>query len=203
MGDEKKDEDSMAGSTKAVVEAVAILDGLARKWALDVRRWLDTRGKARAAEIDEGLSTLRFSAGGFAEILKLIADGKYSAQQQMDLQNYLSRGGGAIYDSLLMIRRERRFIDKRLGPQFYDRLERDVMVVKNEIRGKIAVLGASKSTKAQKSKMAEEILADIERFNADLAELRTILSPPQLKYVADRAKTELERYKIRTQHLDK
>jgi hypothetical protein len=183
MGDDKptKDERSVTAATKAIAETIQILDGLARQWVEDVRIWLDRHGREKAAQIQVELGELRFVSTGFREILELIANGKFSAEELRDLQHYFSRGGGRIWELLQNLNTHRKFIDDRLGPEFYERLDTDISVVKNRIREKILELSLSKKTKTEKSAIAKEILEGIERFNADLAELRTILSPPKLR----------------------
>jgi len=184
-GSGEHNDSKSAISPKAIAEAIEILDRVARNWVKDVLNYLDKDSRDKALAIQTQLGELRFDSTEFRAVLGSIVEGKFSQTQLDSLGQMLQHTGGDVGGILLGLSDHRAFLDQRLGPQFYEELDTDVRELKENIRKQISELGASKKSKAEKSESANEILHLIERFNSNLAKLRTVLVPPKISPVKE------------------
>jgi hypothetical protein len=166
-------------SAKAFADAVVIVDGVFRGWIADL---MSLKGSGKARELNKEMLELHFDSGEFLKILVSIADGEFTNSEVETLAELLQSTAASVDGTLLSLREDHReFLNARYGAQFWNRVDKKVRLMKNNIREDISKLGQMKGSKMAKGATAAEILNKIEEFNNDLTLICENISPPLRK----------------------
>jgi hypothetical protein len=180
---ESHGKESTAHTVRDYAGAAETIDKLVRRWYHDIEDLLDKKAQVKVTLIKDDLAKLRFEPKEFRRLLEQVASDAFKEKREVvdELGRMLQETAGEVHAILYGLNQEhRKFIDTRYGANFWNRLERQVFVIKNQIREELDALLRTKGTKNIQN-ASNELLKKIERFNEDLAVFCDTISPPKRK----------------------
>ncbi|CAN7511929.1 hypothetical protein [Mesorhizobium caraganae] len=165
---------------KGYADAAETIYRLLKQIFADIYDMADVGSKAKRNAIRKGAAAFRFEPDYFRQVLSQIGAGHVANGSLDQIGGMLGESAASINAIVQSLRRQhRKLIEGRLGAEYWNEFEDNIVSLKMQIRQDLHDLASMRNESPEAiAAKATQILAKVERFNINLARFLDTIVPP-------------------------